>query len=193
VRQSGGKGQFADVSLKVEPLPPGTGFEFVDATKGGVIPQEFIPAVGQGARDAALSGVLAGYPVVDLKVTVYDGSFHEVDSSELAFKIAASICLRDACKKAALHLLEPVMKVEVTMPEPFLGDVIGDLNSRRAHVREIAPRGNLQVVRAHVPLAEMFGYATAIRTITSGRGNYAMEPDCFEPVPKNIQEKILAG
>jgi elongation factor G len=193
VRQSGGHGQYADVSLKLEPLPQGAGIEFYDELKGGVIPQEYVPAVEKGVREAAMSGVLAGYPVVDFKVTVFDGSFHEVDSSELAFKIAASICFKDACMKARMQLLEPVMKVEVMMPEQFLGDVIGDLNSRRAHVREINPRGNLQIVRAHVPLAEMFGYATAIRTITSGRGNYSMEPDCFELVPKNIQEKILKG
>lgn len=193
VRQSGGKGQYGDVALIIEPLPAGSGIEFVDEIKGGVIPQEYIPAVEKGIRESALGGVLAGYPLVDFRARVVDGSYHEVDSSELAFKIAASMALREAARKAGLVLLEPIMRVEVTAPESFLGDVIGDLNSRRARIKEIEPRGNLQIVRAHVPLAEMFGYATAIRTITSGRGSFSMEPDHFEPVPKAIQDEIVKG
>jgi len=156
-----------------------------------VIPQEYIPAVEKGIRESATCGILAGYPMVDFKATLFDGSFHEVDSSELAFKMAGSFALKDAAKIASPVLMEPVMKVEVTMPESFLGDVIGDLNSRRGQIREIIPRGNLQIVKAFAPLAEMFGYATAIRTITSGRGSYSMEPDHFETVPKSVQEKIL--
>ncbi|MCX7846859.1 MAG: elongation factor G [bacterium] len=193
VRQSGGKGQYGDVAIVIEPLPPGSGIEFVDEIKGGVIPQEYIPAVEKGIRESALGGVLAGYPLVDFRVRVVDGSYHEVDSSELAFKIAASMALREAARKAGLVLLEPIMRVEATVPETFLGDVIGDLNSRRARIREFEPRGNLQIIKAHVPLAEMFGYATAIRTITSGRGSFSMEPDHFEPVPKAIQDEIVKG
>jgi elongation factor G len=193
VRQSGGKGQYGDVTIKIEPLEPGGGIEFVDAIKGGVIPQEYIPAVEKGVRECALGGILAGYPLVDVKVTLFDGSFHEVDSSELAFKLAGSMALKEAAQKAKPIILEPVMRVEVTMPEQMLGDVIGDLNSRRAKIREFEPRGNLQIVKAHVPLAEMFGYATAIRTITSGRGSYSMEPDHFEQVPKAIQDEIVKG
>ena len=191
VRQSGGHGQYADVQIRLEPLPQGEGIKFEDEIKGGVVPSEYIPAVEKGIKEAATSGVLAGYPMVDFKATLFDGSYHEVDSSELAFKMAGSFALKDAAKKASPVLMEPIMKVEVTMPESFLGDVIGDLNSRRGQVREIIPRGNLQVVKAFAPLAEMFGYATAIRTITSGRGSYSMEPDHFETVPKSVQEKIL--
>jgi elongation factor G len=191
VRQSGGRGQYGDVTISIEPLDPGAGIEFVDAIRGGAIPQEYIPAVEKGVRECALSGVLAGYPLVDFKVTLLDGSFHEVDSSELAFKIAASMALKDAVQKAKPVLLEPIMRVEVTAPEHMLGDVIGDLNSRRAKIREFEPRGNLQIIKAHAPLAEMFGYATAMRTITSGRGTYTMEPDHFSPVPKAVQEDII--
>ncbi|NLF39149.1 elongation factor G [bacterium] len=191
VRQSGGRGQYGDASVRIEPLPRGSGVEFVDAVKGGVIPGEYIPAVEDGVREAAMGGIIAGYPLIDFRATVFDGSFHEVDSSELAFKMAGSFALKDAARKAGVVMLEPVMKVEVTVPEGFLGDAIGDLNSRRAHIKEITPRGNLQVIRAEAPLAEMFGYATAIRTLTSGRGSYAMEPDHFEQVPKSVQEKLL--
>ncbi len=191
VRQSGGHGQYGDVLIKFEPLPQGTGIIFVDEIKGGVIPQEYIPAVEKGIRESATNGVLAGYPLIDFKATLIDGSYHEVDSSELAFKMAASFALKDGAKKAGPVLLEPVMKLEVTMPETNLGDVIGDLNQRRAKVSEILPKSNLQVVKANAPLSEMFGYATAIRTITSGRGTYSMEPDHFEPVPKNVQDKIV--
>jgi len=191
VRQSGGHGQFADVQVRFEPLEQGEGIVFVSEIKGGVVPQEYIPAVEKGIREAATSGVLAGYPMLDFKATLFDGSYHEVDSSELAFKMAGSFALKDAAKKASPVLMEPVMKVEVTMPESFLGDVIGDINSRRGQIREIVPRGNLQIVKAFAPLAEMFGYATAIRTITSGRGSYSMEPDHFQNVPKSVQDKIL--
>lgn len=192
-RQSGGKGQYGDVAIIIEPLPRGSGIEFVDEIKGGVIPQEYIPAVEKGIRECALGGVLAGYPLVDFKVRLVDGSYHEVDSSELAFKIAASMALKEAARKANPVILEPIMKVEATVPESFLGDVIGDLNSRRARIREFEPRGNLQIIKAHVPLAEMFGYATAIRTITSGRGSFSMEPDHFEQVPKAVQDEIVTG
>jgi len=191
VRQSGGHGQYADAQVRFEPLEQGQGIIFENEIKGGVIPQEYIPAVEKGIRESATCGILAGYPMVDFKATLFDGSFHEVDSSELAFKMAGSFALKDAAKIASPVLMEPVMKVEVTMPESFLGDVIGDLNSRRGQIREIIPRGNLQIVKAFAPLAEMFGYATAIRTITSGRGSYSMEPDHFETVPKSVQEKIL--
>ena len=193
VRQSGGKGQYGDVSIRFEPLEPGAGFQFVDDIKGGVIPGEFIPAVEKGLREAMTSGVLLGYPCTDFKATLFDGSFHEVDSSELAFKMAAIFAFREGIPKCKPVLMEPVMRVEVTTPDNYLGDVIGDLNSRRGKVREIVPRQHLQLVRAQVPLAEMFGYATAVRTITSGRASYSMEPDHFEQVPKAIQEKLLAG
>ena len=193
VRQSGGKGQYGDVSIRFEPLEPGAGFQFVDDIKGGVIPGEFIPAVEKGLREAMTSGVLLGYPCTDFKATLFDGSFHEVDSSELAFKMAAIFAFREGIPKCKPVLTEPVMRVEVTTPDNYLGDVIGDLNSRRGKVREIVPRQHLQLVRAQVPLAEMFGYATAVRTITSGRASYSMEPDHFEQVPKAIQEKLLAG
>ena len=193
VRQSGGKGQYGDVHIRFEPLEPGSGFQFVDDIKGGVIPGEFIPAVEKGLREAMNSGVLLGYPCTDFKATLFDGSFHEVDSSELAFKMAAIFAFRDGIPKCNPVLMEPVMRVEVTTPDNYLGDVIGDLNSRRGKVREIVPRQHLQLVRAQVPLAEMFGYATAVRTITSGRASYSMEPDHFEQVPKAVQEKLLAG
>ena len=193
VRQSGGKGQYGDVHIRFEPLEPGSGFQFVNDIKGGVIPGEFIPAVEKGLREAMTSGVLLGYPCTDFKATLFDGSFHEVDSSELAFKMAAIFAFREGIPKCKPVLMEPVMRVEVTTPDTYLGDVIGDLNSRRGKVREILPRQHLQLVRAQVPLAEMFGYATAVRTITSGRASYSMEPDHFEQVPKAIQEKLLAG
>ncbi len=193
VKQSGGHGQYGDVLMTFEPLPQGSGVEFVDESKGGVVPKEYISSVEKGLREAASNGVLAGYELIDFKATLTDGSYHEVDSSELAFKMAASFALKEAAKKAKPVILEPVMKLEVIMPEANLGDVIGDLNQRRAKVSEILPKGNLQVIKANAPLSEMFGYATAIRTVTSGRGNYSMEPDHFEPVPKSVQEKIIEG
>jgi len=193
VKQSGGHGQYGDVLMIFEPLAQGAGIVFVDESKGGVVPKEYISAVEKGLREAASNGVLAGYELIDFKATLIDGSYHEVDSSEVAFKMAASIALKEAAKKAKPVILEPVMKLEVIMPEANLGDVIGDLNQRRAKVSEILPKGNLQVIKATVPLSEMFGYATAVRTVTSGRGNYSMEPDHFEPVPKSVQEKIVEG
>ncbi len=193
VRQSGGKGQYGDVHIRFEPLEAGAGFQFVDEIKGGVIPGEFIPAVEKGLREAMTSGVLLGYPCTDFKATLFDGSFHEVDSSEMAFKMAAIFAFRDGIPKCKPVLMEPVMHVEVTTPDTNLGDVIGDLNSRRAKVREIVPKQHLQVVKAQVPLAEMFGYATAVRTLTRTGASYSMEPDHFEQVPKAIQEKLLAG
>ncbi len=193
VRQSGGHGQYGHVKIKVEPQEPGKGYEFVNQIVGGVIPKEFIPAVDSGIQEAMDSGVLGGYPVVDIKVTLYDGSYHEVDSSEMAFKIAASMALREALQKAKPVLLEPVMKVEVIVPEEYMGDVIGDLNSRRGRIEGMEPRDGVQVVRAFVPLGEMFGYATDLRSKTQGRAVYTMQFDHYAAVPNNIAEKILGN
>jgi elongation factor G len=190
VRQTGGRGQFGDVWLELEPMEPGTGFEFVNKIVGGVIPREYIPAVETGVREASDSGVLAGYPVIDFRATLYDGSYHEVDSSEMAFKIAGSMGFKAAAEKAGPTLLEPIMRVEVTTPENFVGDVIGDLNARRGRVESMEPRGNVHVVRAFVPLAEMFGYATTVRSMTQGRASYSMEPSHYEPVPSSIADEI---
>jgi len=192
IRQTGGRGQYGHVWLDVEPLERGKGFEFVNKIVGGVIPREFIPAVEKGVIEALESGVLAGYPVVDLKVTLFDGSYHEVDSSELAFKIAASMAFKDACKKAELVLLEPIMDVEVITPEEYMGEVIGDLNSRRGRIQTMEKRGKAQVIRAMVPLAEMFGYATDLRSKTQGRGTYTMQFSHYDEVPKNLMEQIVA-
>jgi len=192
IRQTGGRGQYGHVWLDVEPLERGKGFEFVNKIVGGVIPREFIPAVEKGVIEALESGVLAGYPVVDLKVTLFDGSYHEVHSSELAFKIAASMAFKDACKKADLVLLEPIMDVEVTTPEEYMGEVIGDLNSRRGRIQTMEKRGKAQVIRAMVPLAEMFGYATDLRSKTQGRGTYTMQFSHYDEVPKNLMEQIVA-
>ncbi len=192
IRQTGGRGQYGHVFLEVEPLGKGKGFEFVNKIVGGVIPKEYIPAVEKGVREALDTGVLAGYPVVDVRVTLYDGSYHEVDSSEIAFKIAASMALKEALKKASPVLLEPIMNVEVITPEEYMGDVIGDLNSRRGKIQAMEKRGNTQVIRALVPLAEMFGYATDLRSMTQGRGNYTMQFERYEEVPKNISEEIIA-
>jgi elongation factor G len=190
VRQTGGRGQFGDVWLELEPLEPGTGFEFVNKIVGGVIPKEYIPAVEAGVREAMDSGILAGYPVIDVRAILYDGSYHEVDSSEMAFKIAGSMGFKAAAEKAEPTLLEPIMRVEVTTPENFVGDVIGDLNARRGRVDAMEPRGNVHVVRAFVPLAEMFGYATTLRSATQGRASYSMEPSHYEPVPNSIADEI---
>ena len=190
VRQTGGRGQYGDVWLEVEPLEPGSGFEFVDKIVGGVVPREYIPAVANGIREAMDSGVLAGYPMVDIRATLYDGSYHEVDSSEMAFKIAGSIGFKAATAKAGPVLLEPIMRVEVTTPENFVGDVIGDLNARRGRVEAMEPRGNVHVVRAMVPLSDMFGYATTLRSITQGRASYTMEPSHYERVPQSIADEI---
>jgi len=192
VRQSGGRGQYGDCWLRIEPQEAGAGFEFVDAIKGGVIPKEYIPAVGKGAQEASEQGVIAGYPIVDVKVTCYDGSYHDVDSSEMAFKIAGSMGFKSGAAKAAPVLLEPMMAVEVVVPEEYMGDVMGDLNSRRGRVMGMDSRGGAQVINAHVPLASMFGYATDLRSSTQGRATYTMVFDHYEPVPKAISEEIVA-
>ena len=191
-RQSGGHGQYGHVKIKLEPNP-GKGYEFVNAVTGGAIPKEFIPAVDQGVQGAMMAGVLAGYPVVDAKVTLYDGSFHEVDSSELAFKIAGSMAFKDAMSKADPVILEPIMKVNVTVPEDYMGDVMGDLNSRRGMIEGMDAIPGAQRIRAMVPLSEMFGYSTDLRSKTQGRGQYVMEPGNYTEVPKNIAEKIMTS
>jgi elongation factor G len=192
VRQTGGRGMFADVSLRVEPQGPGEGFEFVSKIVGGAIPKEFIPAVERGVEDAMRSGVVAGYPMVDLKVTLLDGSFHEVDSSEMAFKIAASMGFKEACEKAKPRLLEPVFDVEVVVPEEYMGDIIGDLSARRGRIGGMFQRGQARVVAASVPLAEMFGYATRMRSISQGRAVYSMQFSRYETLPGVIAEEIVA-
>ena len=192
VRQSGGRGQYGHVWLELEPQEPGKGYEFVDAIKGGVVPREYIPAVDKGIQEALDNGVMAGFPVVDVKVTLIDGSYHEVDSSEMAFKIAGSMGFKEGCQKAAPVLLEPIMSVEVVVPEEYMGDVIGDLNSRRGRIMGMDSRAGAQVVSAMVPLANMFGYATDLRSATQGRANYTMTFDHYEPVPKSVSEEIVA-
>ena len=190
-RQSGGKRQYGHVKIHVEPNESGKGYEFVNALVGGAIPKEYVPAIDAGIQGAMLSGVLAGYPVVDVKVTLYDGSYHEVDSSEMAFKIAGSMAFKEACQKAGPTLLEPIMKVCVIVPDEYMGDVIGDLNSRRGQIQGFEARSGAQQIDAFVPLAEMFGYATDLRSCTQGRGQYTMEPAHYIEIPKNIQEKII--
>ena len=190
-RQSGGKGQYGHVKIIVEPNEPGKGYEFINKVVGGAIPKEYIPAVDQGIQGAMQSGVLAGYPVVDCKVTLYDGSYHEVDSSEMAFKIAGSMAFKEAMKKADPVLTEPIMKVSVIVPEEYMGDVIGDLNSRRGQIQGMEARGGAQQINAFVPLSEMFGYATDMRSRTQGRGQYTMEPSHYSEVPKSIQDKLV--
>ncbi|MDR0821277.1 MAG: elongation factor G [Oscillospiraceae bacterium] len=189
-RQSGGKGQYGHVKIKVQPNESGKGYEFVNAIVGGSIPKEYIPAVDAGIKGAMLSGVLAGYPVVDIKVTLYDGSYHEVDSSEMAFKIAGSMAFKEACRKAKPVMLEPIMKVAVTVPEEYMGDVIGDLNARRGMIQGMEDIAGAKRVDAHVPLAQMFGYSNDLRSKTQGRGQYAMEPSHYIEVPKSIAEAI---
>ena len=191
-RQSGGKGQYGHVKIHVEPNESGKGYEFVNALVGGAIPKEYVPAIDAGIQGAMLSGVLAGYPVVDVKVTLYDGSYHEVDSSEMAFKIAGSMAFKEACQKAGPTLLEPIMKVCVIVPDEYMGDVIGDLNSRRGQIQGFEARNGAQQIDAFVPLAEMFGYATDLRSCTQGRGQYTMEPAHYIEIPKSIQEKIIS-
>ncbi len=190
-KQSGGRGQYGHVFLKLEPMEPGSGYEFVDAIKGGVVPKEFIPAVDKGVQEAMQNGVLAGYPVEDVKVTLYDGSYHDVDSSEMAFKLAGSMCFKEGAKKANPVILEPIMKVEVEIPEDYMGDVIGDLNRRRGQINSMEDRHGNKIVNAFVPLAEMFGYSTDLRSATQGRGTYAMEFDHYEEVPKNVADEII--
>ena len=192
VRQSGGKGQYGDCWLKLTPLQPGEGFKFENKIVGGAIPKEYIAPVEAGVKEAMENGVVAGYPMVDIGVTVFDGSYHEVDSSEMAFKIAGSMGFKNGAMKANPVLLEPYMKVEVTIPEEYMGDVIGDLNSRRGRIEGMEARSGAQVITAYVPLSEMFGYATDLRSKTQGRGNYSMEVDHYEEVPKNIAEAIIA-
>jgi elongation factor G len=192
IRQSGGRGQYGHVWIKLEPRKPGEGFEFVDGTKGGSVPREFVPAVEKGLNESLPNGVLAGYPVVDVKVTLFDGSYHDVDSNEMAFKIAASMAFKDGCRNADAFLLEPIMRVEATTPEDFMGDVIGYLNSKRGKIEGMSKRGNAQIINAKVPLSEMFGYATALRSMTQGRATYSMLFSHYEEVPKNVAEEIMA-
>jgi elongation factor G len=191
IRQTGGRGQYGHVILTVEPQEHGKGYEFVNKIVGGVIPREYIPAIDKGIKEAMTTGTLAGYPVVDVKVTIIDGSFHEVDSSEMAFKIAGSMAFKDACKKSNPVILEPIMKTEVVVPEEYMGDVIGDLNSRRGKIASMESKNRIQHIKANVPLAEMFGYSTSLRSLTQGRGNYSMEPSHYEEVPRQIANKIL--
>ncbi len=192
VRQSGGRGQYGHVWLEVEPQEPGKGYLFVDAIKGGVVPREYIPAVDKGIQEAMDTGVMAGFPVVDIKVTLIDGSYHEVDSSEMAFKIAGSMGFKEGCQKAGPVLLEPIMSVEVVVPEEYMGDVIGDLNSRRGRIMGMDSRAGAQIVSSMVPLANMFGYSTDLRSATQGRATYAMTFDHYEPVPKSVSDEIVA-
>ena len=191
VRQSGGRGQYGHVNIELEPLERGKGFEFVDAMKGGTIPRQYIPPVQTGIKEAMETGVLAGYPVVDVKATLYDGSYHEVDSSELAFKMAGSIALRDGVKKAKPILLEPIMKLEVVAPEQFLGDIIGDLNSKRGHIGKVDTQGDMYVIHCLIPMAESFGYATRLRSLTQGRATHSMEFHSYEQVPSDLRDDII--
>jgi elongation factor G len=192
IKQTGGRGQYGHVWLKIEPQPPGTGYVFENKTVGGSIPREFIPAVDKGIKEALDNGIQAGYQVVDVKVAVFDGSYHDVDSSEIAFKIAASMAFKEGCRKAGAIILEPIMKTEVVVPEVNMGDVIGDLNSRRGKIMSMEAQGALQVIQAEVPLAEMFGYATQLRSLTQGRATYTMEFGHYEAVPSNIANEIVA-
>jgi elongation factor G len=192
VRQTGGRGQYGHVVLNMEPTGPGGGYEFIDKITGGVIPKEYIPSVDAGIQDAMQSGVLAGYPVVDIRATLVHGSYHEVDSSEMAFKIAGSMCFKKAARAAQPVLLEPIMAVEVVTPDDYMGDVIGDLNSRRGRVEGVEQRGNSQVIRAQVPLAEMFGYATDLRSRTQGRATYTMQFSAYQEVPESVSREIVA-
>jgi len=192
VRQSGGRGQYGHVILEIEPLEAGQGFEFVNKIVGGAVPKEYIPAVQAGIEEAMTSGVMAGYPVVDVRVSLVDGSYHEVDSSEMAFKIAGSMGFKEGCRKANPVLLEPIMKVEVVTPSEYMGDVMGDLNSRRGRIEGMEQRGNAQVIRAFVPLATMFGYATDLRSLTQGRAVYTMVFGYYDEVPANLAEEIVS-
>ena len=193
IRQSGGRGQYGHVWLEMEPLEPGKGIEFESKIVGGVVPKEYIKPIEDGIREAAETGVLAGYPVIDFKATLVDGSYHEVDSSEMAFKIAGSMAFKEGCKQAKSVILEPIMKVEITVPEEYMGDVIGDVNSRRGRLEGMDAEGGNQVIRAFIPLSEMFGYATDLRSKTQGRGTYSMEPSHYDEVPKSILDNIVAS
>lgn len=193
IRQSGGRGQYGHVLIRVKPLERGSGFDFVDSIKGGTIPSEFIPAVEKGIKEALLKGVIAGYSVIDLEAELYDGSFHEVDSSEAAFKIAGSIAVQEAIRRAKPVILEPIMKVQVTAPMEFFGDVTGDIASKRGRIESMEDRENLKIVVSHIPLSEMFGYATKLRSMTQGRGFFNMEFKSYEPLPKSLEEKVVEG
>jgi elongation factor G len=192
IRQTGGRGQYGHVVISLEPTGPGGGYEFVDKIVGGVIPKEYIPSVDAGIQDALQSGVVAGYPMVDVRATLTYGSYHDVDSSEMAFKIAGSMALKEAARKAKAVLLEPIMHVEVVTPEDYMGEVIGDLSSRRGKVEGMEQRGNSQVIRAQVPLAEMFGYSTDLRSRTQGRATYTMQFHSYQQVPESISREIVA-
>ena len=192
IRQSGGRGQYGHAIVEMEPLEPGTGIVFESKIVGGAVPKEYVKPIEDGIREAANSGILAGYPVIDFKATLVDGSYHEVDSSEMAFKIAGSMAFKDGCKKGKSVILEPIMRIEITVPEEYMGDVIGDINSRRGRMEGMEARGGSQIIRGFIPLSEMFGYATDLRSKTQGRGTYAMEPSHYEEVPKTILETIVA-
>jgi elongation factor G len=191
-KQTGGRGQYGHVVMEIEPVERGKGFEFENDIVGGVIPKEFIPAIEKGVREAMARGVLAGYQIVDMLCRLTDGSYHDVDSSAQAFEVAASLCFQDGAKRAGLTLLEPIMKIEVVVPEQYLGDVIGNLNARRGRILGMSQRGNAQVIDAEVPLASMFGYVTDLRTMTQGRGTSTMQFSHYAPVPTVIQEEIIA-
>ena len=193
IRQTGGRGQYGHVILRIEPIPEeeGKNFEFIDKTVGGVIPKEFMPAIEAGIKEAMMSGPLAGYPVVRVRAVVLDGSYHEVDSSEMAFKIAASMAFKEAMKKAQPVLLEPIMKLEITTPEEYMGNIISDLNSRRAKIESLETRGHLKIVVAKIPLSETFGYATVLRSLSQGRASYIMQFSHYQEVPEKIAEKII--
>ena len=193
IKQSGGRGQYGHCWLRVEPNEAGKGFEFIDEVKGGAIPREYIPAIEKGVKEALDRGILAGYPIVDVKATVFDGSYHEVDSSEVAFKIAGSMAFQDGCKRASPVILEPIMKVEAVTPEDFMGEVIGDLNSKRAQIEEMGDRAVVKFIKAKVPLSEMFGYATQLRSMTQGRASYSMEFGYYAEVPRSVAEEIIGG
>jgi len=193
IRQSGGRGQYGHVWLKVQGLERGKGFVFLNKIKGGIIPTEFIPAVEKGVKEAMDKGILAGYPIIDVEVTLFDGSFHEVDSSEIAFKIAAAMAFQEGAKRAKPVLLEPIMRLQVIAPMDFLGDITGDLNAKRGRIEQITDRANIKVIDAKVPLAEMFGYATKLRSMTQGRGSFTMEFSHYEEVPKSIEQMIIEG
>jgi elongation factor G len=190
VRQTGGHGQYGHVWLALEPLKRGSGVQFVNQIKGGIMPKQYIPAVAAGIKEAIETGVLAGYPIVDIKATLYDGSYHDVDSSELAFKMAASIGLKEGVKKAKPILLEPIMKLEVATPEQFLGDIIGDLNSKRGHIEHIQTQGELYVINCFIPLAETFGYATRLRSLTQGRATHSLEFHQYRELPAELSKEI---
>jgi len=191
IRQSGGRGQYGHVWLKIEPLERGTGIQFENEISGGSVPKEFIPGIEKGFKDSINSGVLSGYPVVDVKATVFDGSYHDVDSSEMAFQIASSMAFKDGCSKASPVILEPIMKVEVFTPDENMGDVIGDLNSRRGRILGMESKKGIQVVSAEVPLAEMFGYSTTLRSLTKGRASYSMQFEVYREVPKHVQDQLV--